>query len=176
MWLKVWYIFYGIRTKSSEKTPRTKSPLGQIGLVNTRTSITYYVRLCFTTSSPWNISHPTKVEENWPSKITFILSRKYWGEFCAGDFVLERYFTNQNPHWKTVYLFISNNVADILQIHLWNFLTLCPGGGSFTPVLSRLGEILYTMIVLGKDFTPFESFPGVSHWGGGGGGGGGWNW
>ena len=42
-----------------------------LNLVNRRTSITYYVQLRFSTSSPWNISHLTKVEENWPSKITF---------------------------------------------------------------------------------------------------------
>ena len=78
--------------------------------MNTRTSITYNVQLRFTTSSPWNMSHPTKVEENWPSKITFleynggILSRGFcpggfcpggilsrgilsWGNFVQGDFV-----------------------------------------------------------------------------------------
>ena len=55
-------------------------------LVKTRTSITYNVQLRFTTSLPWNISHPTKVKENWPSKITFI---KYNGEGVPrGDFVL----------------------------------------------------------------------------------------
>ena len=32
--------------------------------MTTRTSITYYFQLRFTTSSPWNISRPTKVEEN----------------------------------------------------------------------------------------------------------------
>ena len=77
-----------------------------LDLVNTRTSITYYVQLRFSTSWPWNISHLTKVEENWPSKITFqkaesieewnslggynggILSRGILsqGGFCPGGF------------------------------------------------------------------------------------------
>ena len=39
-----------------------------LNLVNTRTSITYYVQLRFSTSSLWNISHLIKAEENWPSK------------------------------------------------------------------------------------------------------------
>ena len=66
-----------------------------LNLVNTRTSITYYVQLRFSTSWPWNISHLAKVEENWPSKITFqkAESIEQWnslgdimGGFCPGGF------------------------------------------------------------------------------------------
>ena len=50
--------------------------------MNTNTSITYYVQLRFTTSSPWNISRPTKVEENWPLEITFIFKVLSNGAVC----------------------------------------------------------------------------------------------
>ena len=55
-----------------------------LNLVNTRTSITYYVQLRFSTSSPWNISHLIKAEENWGKDIVY---RIYiMGGFCPGGF------------------------------------------------------------------------------------------
>ena len=62
-----------------------------LNLVNTRTSVTYYVQLRFSTSSPWNISHLTKVEENNISIKQKVLSNgAVWGDimggFCPGGF------------------------------------------------------------------------------------------
>ena len=129
MWLKVWYIFYGIRTKSSGQTPRTKSPWTKSPLGQNRSCehthfdhllcsamLHHFITMEYITSNKGGrkrafenniyIKQEVLGDFVWGDFVLGgILSRGILsGEFFPGDFVLEPYFTSQNPHWKTVYL------------------------------------------------------------------------